>query len=79
MLCVIRAYQFQSLIREAEQEAEERTRDLMQSTGIDGGGESSTSIPLASSASVPYGSGETVTRDGDYNDLELSVEQGQSA
>lgn len=79
VLCVIRAYQFQSLIREAEQEAEERTRDLMQSTDIDGGGESSTSIPLASSASVPYGSGETATRDGDYNDLELSVEQGQPA
>jgi hypothetical protein len=70
-LCVIRAYQFQTLIREAEQEAEERTRNLMQSTGGDGGGEAS-----AGARSLPYGSGETVTRQSspsDYNDLELRV------
>jgi len=71
-LCVIRAYQFQTLIREAEQEAEERTRDLMRSAGGDGGGEA---------RSLPYGSGETVTLQSspsDYNDLELRVEQGVS-
>ena len=79
-LCVIRAYQFQTLIREAEQEAEQRTRDLMQSTGTGGdagGGEA----PAASERSLPYGSGETVTSQSspsDYNDLELQVEQGVS-
>ncbi|KAL7443225.1 hypothetical protein ACHAXM_008854 [Skeletonema potamos] len=70
-LCVIRAYQFQTLIREAEQEAEERTRDLMRSAGGDGG----------EARSLPYGSGETVTSQSspsDYNDLELRVEQGVS-
>jgi len=77
-LCVIRAYQFQTLIREAEREAEERTRDLIQSTGGDGegGGEAS-----AAERSLPYGSGETVTSQSspsDYNDLELRVEQGVS-
>ncbi|KAL7491353.1 hypothetical protein ACHAWT_000726 [Skeletonema menzelii] len=76
-LCIIRAYQFQTLIREAEIEAEQRTRDLMQSTGGDGdGGEAS-----AAERSLPYGSGETVTSQSspsDYNDLELRVEQGVS-
>ena len=76
-LCCIRAYQFQALIREAEMEAEQRTRDLMQSTGGDGnGGEAS-----AAERSLPYGSGETVTSQSspsDYNDLELRVEQGVS-
>ena len=76
-LCCIRAYQFQALIREAEMEAEQRTRDLMQSTGGDGnGGEQS-----AAERSLPYGSGETVTSQSspsDYNDLELRVEQGVS-
>lgn len=75
-LCVIRAYQFQTLIRDAEQEAEERTtRDLMQSTGEDGGEASS------GARTLPYGSGEIVTSQSspsDYNDLELRVEQGVS-
>ena len=75
-LCVIRAYQFQSLIREAEQEAEERTRNLMQSAGGDGGGDVSVDV------SLPYGSGETVTSQSspsEYNDLELRIEHGVSA
>ena len=78
-LCVIRAYQFQTLIREAEQEAEQRTRDLMQSTGTGGDAEGG-DVP-AGERSLPYGSGETVTSQtspSDYNDLELRVEQGVS-
>ena len=73
-LCVIRAYQFQSLIQEAELEAEERTRDMMPSIEGDGIGEGTTSLP--------YGSGETVNAQSspsEYNDLELRVEQGVPA
>lgn len=78
-LCVIRAYQFQTLIREAEQEAEQRTRDLMQSTGT--GGDAQGGEAPAVERSLPYGSGETVTSQSspsDYNDLELRVEHGVS-
>ena len=76
-LCVIRAYQFQSLIQEAEQEAEERTRDMMPNIdgdGVEGGG-------TTGQSSLPYGSGETVNSQSspsEYNDLELRVEQGLS-
>ena len=64
LLCIIRAYQFQHLIREAELEAEERTRGLEGegTTNDSGSGEGEMTRTL------PYGS----------DDLELTVEQGVS-
>merc|ERR1712029_223922 len=65
LLCIIRAYQFQHLIREAELEAEERTRGL-------NGGEGATNSSVREgemSRSLPYGS----------DDLELAVDQGLSS
>ena len=65
MLCIVRAYQFQSLIREAEVEAEERTRGSYRG----GGGEG-----------VSVVGGETPARTLSYGseDLELAVERGVS-
>ena len=65
MLCIVRAYQFQSLIREAEVEAEERTRGSYRG----GGGEG-----------VSVVGGETPARTISYGseDLELAVERGVS-
>ena len=67
LLCVIRAYQFHQLIREAEIEAEERTRGLdgegaggNGNNNISGNGEES-----ETSRSLPYGSND---------DLELTVD-----
>jgi len=67
MLCILRAYQFQALIREAEIEAEERTRasypgEEGTSNNNDNGNNSETSRTLQ------YGS----------EDLELTVERGVS-
>jgi len=63
LLCIIRAYQFQNLIREAELEAEERTR------GLNGNGEGGTDGGEGEMArSLPYGS----------DDLELAAERGIS-
>lgn len=77
VLCIIRAYQFQTLLREAETEAEERTRGLVggNSEGEGGDGEGVTS------SSLPYGSGERGSPPpaSSYNDLELQVERGVSA
>jgi len=66
-MCIVRAYQFQLLIREAELEAQERT-----------GGAEITSNSNGDGAALPYGSGETGAP-AMYNDLELQVEQGTSA
>jgi ubiquitin-like protein Nedd8 len=73
MLCIIRAYQFQMLIREAETEAEERTRGLVGSGSTDAG--------ERTSSSLPYGSGESgvTSSSSAYNDLELQVEQEVSS
>ena len=67
LLCIIRAYQFQSLIREAEVEAEERTRGANEGVGRTGGeddadGDAGGEVPR----SLPYGSSD---------DLELAAER----
>eukprot|EP00956_Cyclotella_meneghiniana_P043953 scaffold295512_cov66-Cyclotella_meneghiniana.AAC.1 len=66
-MCIVRAYQFQLLIREAELEAQERTGGAEIASNSNGDG-----------AALPYGSGETGAP-AMYNDLELQVEQGTSA
>ncbi|KAL7489939.1 hypothetical protein ACHAW6_015675 [Cyclotella cf. meneghiniana] len=66
-LCILRAYQFQLLIREAEVEAQERT-NAVPTSNIANGGEGVT---------LSYGSGESgvsVISPG-YNDLELQVDR----
>mmetsp|Transcript_20665 Transcript_20665/g.44864 ORF Transcript_20665/g.44864 Transcript_20665/m.44864 type:complete len:446 (-) Transcript_20665:259-1596(-) len=65
LLCIIRAYQFQSLIREAEVEAEERTRGLNREGETDNNDTEEGETPR----SLPYGS----------DDLELAVERGVSS
>mmetsp|Transcript_30116 Transcript_30116/g.54576 ORF Transcript_30116/g.54576 Transcript_30116/m.54576 type:complete len:438 (-) Transcript_30116:51-1364(-) len=65
LLCIIRAYQFQSLIREAEVEAEERTRGQTEQ----GASDSSSGEGGETPRTLPYGS----------DDLELSVERGVSS
>ena len=67
-MCIVRAYQFQLLLREAEMEAQERT----------GGTETNSHSNGGDGAALPYGSGETGVP-AMYNDLELQVEQGTSA
>lgn len=64
-MCIVRAYQFQLLIREAELEAQERNGGANDEEG----------------GSTSYGSGERahVTSSSTYNDLELQVEAGVSA
>jgi hypothetical protein len=64
MMCIIRAYQFQSLIREAEVEAEERTRGSYGG----GGGENNEVVGVGgdTSRTPSYGS----------DDLELAMERG---
>jgi len=68
-MCILRAYQFQVLIREAEVEAQERTGadGTLNNTNVERG-------------VMSYGSrqDEPVTSPA-YNDLELQVEQGTSA
>ena len=64
-MCIVRAYQFQLLIREAELEAQERNGGANDEEG----------------GSTSYGSGERahVTSSSTYNDLELQIEAGVSA
>ncbi|KAL7555089.1 hypothetical protein ACHAWF_018802, partial [Thalassiosira exigua] len=69
-LCIVRAHQFQSLIREAEREAEERTRGLDGGdAGDDGDGGDGGGAGSEAPRSLPYGS----------DDLELAVERGVSS
>ncbi|KAL7471133.1 hypothetical protein ACHAXS_011448 [Conticribra weissflogii] len=76
VLCILRAYQFQSLIREAEEEAEERTRVFV---GTDSNGNDNTGGDEGIS-SLPYGSGERQSSRSasSYDDLELQLERGVS-
>ncbi|KAL3807160.1 hypothetical protein ACHAXA_011361 [Cyclostephanos tholiformis] len=71
MLCIIRAYQFHSLIREAEVEAEERTRG-----SYGGGGENN-----VRGENNVVGVGGEMSRTLSYGseDLELAVERDASA
>jgi hypothetical protein len=64
MLCILRAYQFQALIREAEIEAEERTRASYPEEEETGNNENNGE----STRTLQYGS----------EDLELTVERGVS-
>lgn len=66
LLCIIRAYQFQALIREAEIEAEERTRASFQ--GEEGTSNYDSENSGEASRTLQYGS----------EDLELTVERGVS-
>ena len=66
LLCIIRAYQFQALIREAEIEAEERTRASFQ--GEEGISNNDSENNGEASRTLQYGS----------EDLELTVERGVS-
>lgn len=65
LLCIMRAFQFQSLIREAEVEAEERTRGL----NAEGGSSDNITGEGETLRSLPYGS----------DDLELAAERGVSS
>jgi uncharacterized membrane protein YgcG len=68
VLCILRAYQFQLLIRDAEVEARERTR-----------GEGTSNGRGEEGAALSYGSGAGgVSASSGYNDLELQVENGVS-
>ena len=69
-MCVVRAYQFQLLIREAELEAQERNITVEAVSNQNNGREEA--------GALPYGSGESVQvlTSSTYNDLELQVERG---
>lgn len=69
-MCIVRAYQFQLLIREAELEAQERA-------GI--GEAASRNGNLDDGGTLPYGSENVPVTSVDYNDLELQVERGLTA
>lgn len=77
VLCILRAYQFQSLIREAEEEAEQRTRGFVDT---DSNGNHNSRI-VEGSSSLPYGSGErnSTQSASSFSDLELQVERGVSS
>ena len=71
LLCIIRAYQFQSLIREAEIEAEERARGLNNGRDETNGSNNHDEAESGTSnnnMALSYGS----------DDLELAVERGVS-
>jgi len=68
MLCIIRAFQFQHLIREAENEAEERTRGLTEGAAEDDSADAVHMEEGEPSRSLPYGS----------NELELQVDRDES-
>mmetsp|Transcript_30597 Transcript_30597/g.61066 ORF Transcript_30597/g.61066 Transcript_30597/m.61066 type:complete len:436 (+) Transcript_30597:132-1439(+) len=77
VLCILRAYQFQSLIREAEEEAEQRTRGFVDT---DSNGNDNSRV-VEGTNSLPYGSGErnSTQSASSFNDLELQVDRGVSS
>ena len=72
-MCIVRAYQFQLLIREAELEAQERNVSGTEAA-------SNQNNERGEGGALPYGSGESVqvVTSSAYNDLELQVERGVS-
>lgn len=76
-LCIIRAYQFQMLIREAEVEAEERTRGLANSGEEEVGSRNDSNRNNNIDGEVVMGDTPRVLQYGS-DDLELAVERGIS-
>ena len=77
-MCILRAYQFHFLIREAEREAQERSSSSSVESALHTA--SSNNDNRYDRGVLPYGSGENspVTSSSTNNDLELQVEQGVS-
>lgn len=71
LLCIMRAYQFQMLIREAEEEAQERT--------LGGGSSEVGGASSSNGAGDEGGEGSRSLRYGSDDDLELAVERGVSS